>query len=136
MASLAAANPAPEYVYLRLLVETLLTFPGTPTLDLVKRIDLDPSSYPYGNSITKGFSWLGWDPRDQSQKNDAVKLHSAYDDKLNMVYFAWREADAKSDTFKLWFDEGDADNVKKGLVRNWRGPSHGLDEKLGMREGG
>ncbi|KAL8652672.1 MAG: hypothetical protein Q9210_002548 [Variospora velana] len=34
-----------------------------------------------------------------------------------MVYFAWVEADRKSDTFKRWFDEGDADNVKKVLEK-------------------
>ena len=36
---------------------------------------------------------------------------------INMVYFAWKEADSKSDTFKRWFDEGDADNVKKVLEK-------------------
>lgn len=36
---------------------------------------------------------------------------------LNMVYFAWVEANSKSVTFKRWFDEGDADNVKKVLEK-------------------
>ena len=34
-----------------------------------------------------------------------------------MVAFAWTEADQKTDSFKRWFDEGDADNVKKVLER-------------------
>lgn len=35
----------------------------------------------------------------------------------NMVAFAWREADSKTETFKRWFDEADADNVKKVLEK-------------------
>lgn len=34
-----------------------------------------------------------------------------------MVTLAWNEADGKTDTFKRWFDENDADNVKKVLER-------------------
>lgn len=61
--------------------------------------------------------YLNWDPNDDGQKADALKIHNGYADMINMVYFAWREADSKSDTFKRWFDEGDADNVKKVLEK-------------------
>lgn len=36
---------------------------------------------------------------------------------VNMIYFAWKEADAKSDIFKRWFAESDSENVKKVLER-------------------
>ncbi len=62
--------------------------------------------------------YLNWDPNDNGQqKADASKIHNGYDDMINMVYFAWVEADSKSDTFKRWFNEGDADNVKKVLEK-------------------
>ncbi|KAL1594347.1 hypothetical protein SLS60_010107 [Paraconiothyrium brasiliense] len=86
--------------------------------DLVKRVDADPSAYPYGTAITNEFSWSGWDPNDTgTQRDDGVKIHNAYDDMLNMIYFAWQEANAKSDTFKRWFDESDSGNVVKVLER-------------------
>jgi hypothetical protein len=106
------------------LVDTLLTYRSSPSIttalapDLVKRVDADPSAYPYGIATTNEFSWLGWDPTaTDAQRDDGVKLHNAYSDMLNMVYFAWKEADAKSATFKRWFDEGDADNVKNVLTK-------------------
>ena len=34
-----------------------------------------------------------------------------------MIYFALQEADAVSDTFKRWFDAGDAQNVKNVLQK-------------------
>lgn len=34
-----------------------------------------------------------------------------------MIYFALREADAVSDTFKRWFDAGDAQNVKSVFLK-------------------
>ena len=62
--------------------------------------------------------YINWDPNDNGQqKADAGKVHNGYDDMINMVYFAWVEANGKSDTFKRWFDEGDADNVKKVLEK-------------------
>jgi hypothetical protein len=32
-----------------------------------------------------------------------------------MIVFAWREADAKTPTFKRWFAESDVDNMKNVL---------------------
>ena len=62
--------------------------------------------------------YLNWDPNDNGQqKADAGKIHNGHDDMINMVYFAWVEADRKSDIFKRWFDEGDADNVKRVLEK-------------------
>ncbi|KAI4116552.1 MAG: hypothetical protein LQ338_007691 [Usnochroma carphineum] len=84
---------------------------------LVKRVGLGPSPYPYGNGGLNEFSWHEWDPNDSGQKSDAVKIHNAYNDMTNMVAFAWREADSKTETFKRWFDEADADNVKKVLEK-------------------
>ena len=36
---------------------------------------------------------------------------------VNMIYFAWKEADARSATFKRWFDEADAEHVKSVLSK-------------------
>ena len=85
--------------------------------DLVKRVDLGPSAYPYGSELTNEFSWHGWDPTDQGQKADALKIHNAYDTWTNMIAFAWREADHKTDTFKRWFDESNAQDVKNVLEK-------------------
>ena len=85
--------------------------------DLIKRVDLGPSAYPYGPELLNEFRWHGWDPNDQGQKADAEKIHSAYDDWANMIAFAWREADQITDTFKRWFDESNAQDVKNVLER-------------------
>lgn len=108
LAALAAASPV---------AQPLLSTPVRSVPDLVKRVDLGPSQYPYGTPLQNEFSWHGWDPNDNGQKADAQKIHDAYDDWTNMVAFAWTEADQKTDSFKRWFDEGDADNVKKVLER-------------------
>ena len=85
--------------------------------DLVKRVDLGPSAYPYGPELLNEFRWHGWDSNDQGQRANAEKIHTAYDDWANMVAFAWREADQKTDTFKRWFDESNAQDVKNVLER-------------------
>ncbi|KAF2733896.1 hypothetical protein EJ04DRAFT_564753 [Polyplosphaeria fusca] len=86
--------------------------------DLVERAGTGPSAYPYGISSPNDFSWLDWDPQDQgTQKAEGQKIYSAWGDMQYMIYFAWKEADKKSTIFKRWFDEADADNVKKVLER-------------------
>ena len=88
--------------------------------DFVKRAPpgTGPVSYPYGQAGLNEFMWEGWDPNDNGQKADALKIHNAYNsDWTQMVYFALKEADAASDTFKRWFDAGDAQNVKNVLQK-------------------
>lgn len=85
--------------------------------DLVKRVDLGPSAYPYGRESHNEFQWHGWDPNDQGQKADALRIHNAYNDWSNMIAFAWREADQVTETFKRWFDASNAQDVKKVLEK-------------------
>ena len=83
----------------------------------MKRVDLGPSSYPYGQELLNEFKWHDWDPQDLGQKADGVRIHNAYDDFTNMVAFAWREADQVTDTFKRWFDASNAQDVKNVLEK-------------------
>jgi hypothetical protein len=60
----------------------------------------------------------GWNDHDTgAEYADAQKLPEAYATIKEMVADAWYEADAKTPTFKRWFAESDAGNVKKGLER-------------------
>ncbi|KAF2726568.1 hypothetical protein EJ04DRAFT_599123 [Polyplosphaeria fusca] len=86
--------------------------------DLVERAGAGPSAYPYDKSSPNDFSWENWDPQDtETQQADGRKIFRSWIDMQEMVYYAWQEADAKSDTLKRWFDEADADSVKKVLER-------------------
>lgn len=78
---------------------------------------IGPVSYPYGQTLTNEFLYEGWDPSDPGQAADALKIHNSYNDWANMIYFALQEADAVSDTFKRWFDAGDAQNVKNVFLK-------------------
>ena len=110
--------------YLPLLAVVAVAKPVDPpshvesTPDLVRRVGAGTSSYPYGQAGLNEFSWEGWDPNDNGQQADATKIHNAYNnDWTQMIYFALQEADAVSDTFKRWFDPGDAQNVKNVLQK-------------------
>ncbi|KAF2829426.1 hypothetical protein CC86DRAFT_465039 [Ophiobolus disseminans] len=77
--------------------------------DVVKRaLGIEPSAYTYGSESINEFSWLGCEWR---------KISKAFGEIINMVVFALREADAKSDIFKRWFDKSNADDVKNVLSR-------------------
>lgn len=107
------------------LFEPPLTFVSAPSLTarsnsaIVERAPgAQPSDYPYGTPHVNEPQYLNWYPNDNGQqKADAGKIHNGYADMINMVYFAWVEADKNSNTFKRWFDQGDADNVKKVLEK-------------------
>lgn len=74
-------------------------------------------SYPYGQAFTNEFLYEGWNPSDQGQAANALKIHNGYNDWANMIYFVLKEADAVSDTFKRWFDAGDAQKVKSVFLK-------------------
>jgi hypothetical protein len=63
-------------------------------------------------------SWENWDPTNTgADRAQGQQLHDAYVHVKAMAVYAWQEADKKSLTFKRWFAEADADNVKKVLER-------------------
>jgi hypothetical protein len=63
-------------------------------------------------------SWEGWNPQDTfTERDDGMRLHDVYESMEEMTVLAWREADAKTATFKRWFAESVADNVKNVLGR-------------------
>lgn len=76
-----------------------------------------PSPYPYGPSLLNEFGWDGWDPHNLTQSANAAKIHGSWKDMIDMIAFAWQEADRVSDTFKRWFDASDAQDVKNVLER-------------------
>jgi hypothetical protein len=60
--------------------------------------------------------WINWDPKTTGvQRDDGRKLHDAYPAFKDMDVYAWHEANAKTPTFKRWFAESDAENVKNVL---------------------
>lgn len=86
--------------------------------NLARRVPgIGPVPYPYGTAKTNEFAYEGWDPSDSGQAADAAKLHAAWDDWAQMVYFAIQEASNPGPIFKRWFDAGDADKVKSVFLK-------------------
>ncbi|KAF2833771.1 hypothetical protein CC86DRAFT_389905 [Ophiobolus disseminans] len=62
--------------------------------------------------------WKRWNPQDTgTERDEGRRIHDDYTTMKEMAIFAWREADAKTATFKRWFAESDAQNVKNVLGR-------------------
>lgn len=75
-----------------------------------------PSPYPYGTPWTNEMSWKGWDSNNGgADRVQGQHIHDTYSAVKAMTVYAWHEADGKTATFKRWFSESDADNVKKVL---------------------
>ena len=100
-------------IYLRALTLTTHSDP-----ELVRRAQApDPSDYPYGTPLTNEMKYLGYeanekDPKYNDHKAIASKLHRGFEDMVHLAKLAYDEADKKSDIFKRWFNEGDAEKVK------------------------
>lgn len=80
--------------------------------------DIEPSAYPYGSEHEDEMRWRGWNPQaaeDAPERLNAIAIHAAYDTMKEMTVLAWQEAEAKTATFKRWFAEADAENVKNVL---------------------
>ena len=61
--------------------------------------------------------WENWKPKNANDKRDGEMIHNAYTNMKGMAVYAWHEADGKTETFKRWFAEADADKVKKVFER-------------------
>jgi hypothetical protein len=61
--------------------------------------------------------WKNWDLKDANQGAAAKIIHDSYPIMLEMVVLAYKEAEARSTTFKRWFGPNDAVNVMNVLER-------------------
>ena len=90
-----------------------------PVPDKVKRIDTEPSQYPYGDPIPNEMKYKDYTPSTSNsvEKDVATKLHTGFEQMIVLARLGRDEAIKKSDLFKRWFDVADADKVRDVFSR-------------------